>query len=325
MKKNKLYFNKDADLEIIKDKVVGIIGFGNQGRAQALNLIDSKVKVIVGIRKKSKSIKKLKKLKIKYDTIAQVVQKSDVLSLLVPDKNMTSIYNKEIHPYLRKGQTLLFSHGYNIHYKLIIPPKNINVVMVAPSGGGNIVRDTYKIGQGVPTLIAIHNDYSGDSLDIVKSYSKAIGGTRICAFMSTFKEETETDLYGEQVILTGGLPAYINKSLKVLLEPGYDPVVAWFVCYYELKTIVDLFHEEGFNFLYNSISDTAKYGGMKSGQYLIDDKIEYKMKKIITDIKSGKFADDLKNNDIPEYKNELSEVNNIKIKELFKTVFKQNK
>ena len=320
MNKDKLYFDKDADLNIIKSKKVGIIGYGNQGKAQALNLIDSGVNVTVGIRKNSKNKKLLKSYNIKYDTISNVAKNCDVISLLIPDKVIPVVFNKYILPYLTKGQTILFSHGYNIHYKTISVPDYVNIVMVAPSGGGKVVRDSFKDGRGVPTLIAVDNDFTGDSLDLIKSYSKAIGGTRVCAFLSTFKEETETDLFGEQALLTGGLPMMIEKSLKVLLDDGYSPVVAWFVCYYEIKMIVDLFHEKGFDYLYNAISDTARYGGLKSGKYLIDDEYENKLKNILKDVKNGEFIKDLKENvDTLKYKttidnkslNEISRIMNI--------------
>ena len=277
MKKKQLFFDEDASIKYLKNKKVGIIGYGNQGKAQALNLIDSNIDVLVGVRKKSPSILDIKKRKIKYDSISNVVKKTNVISMLVPDIKMPLIYKKYVKENLEEGDTLLFSHGYNIIYKGIVPPKNVNVIMVAPSGGGALVRDTYTSGSGVPTLLAIFQDYSGNSIDLVKSYSKAIGGMRICSFMSSFKEEVETDLFAEQVMLTGGIPKYIDKSLKVLLEAGYDPIVSWFVCYYELKTIVDLFHSRGIDFLYNAISDTARYGGLTKGDFLIDDNIESKI------------------------------------------------
>ena len=322
MNKDKLYFDKDADLNIIKTKKVGIIGYGNQGKAQALNLIDSGVDVTIGIRKSSKTINLLKASNIKYDDISNITKHCDVISLLIPDKTIPDVFNKYVFPYLREGQTILFSHGYNIHYKTIIVPDYVNVVMVAPGGGGKVVRDSFKDGGGVPTLIAIHRDFTGDSLNLIKSYSKGIGGTRICAFLSTFKEETETDLFGEQVVLTGGLPYYINKSIKVLIDSGYSPTVAWFVCYYELKTIVDLFHKNGFNFLYNAISDTARYGGLTRGNYLIDESLEIKMKKILNDIQDGSFHKEMSKSEKKKYISPFSKKDQETFNDLFETLFK---
>ena len=293
MKSSKLYFSKNCDLSIIQNKSVGIIGYGNQGRAQALNLIDSKIKVLIGLRESSNKIEELKNKKIPFEDIASVVKKSDVIVILVSDKIMENVYYEFIHNNLRKHQTLIFSHGYNIHYNLIKPPEYVNVAMIAPSGGGSVLRQKYKEGSGIPALIAVENDYTGCTLELIKSYGLAVGSSRVCLFTSTFKEETETDLFGEQVLLTGGIPYYINKSLKVLLEAGYSPQVAWFVCYYEIKTIIDLFHEKGLNYLYEAISETAKYGGITRGEFLIDQSIENKMKKILNDIQSGSFHKEL--------------------------------
>jgi len=320
-RKINLIFNKDCDSNLLRNKNIGIIGFGNQGSAQTLNLIDRNLNVKVGIRNNSKNINKLEKYNIKYDSIVNIVKWADIISILVPDKAIAQVYNKNVRKYLKPGKTLLFSHGFNIHYKLIIPPENINVIMVAPSGGGKVLRDEFIKGSGIPSLIAVHNDFSGDSLEIVKAYSRAIGSTRICSFISTFKEETETDLFGEQVLLTGGIPYIINKSLKVLLEDGYSPEVAWFVCYYEIKTIVDLFHKNGFDFLFNAISDTARYGGITRGKYLIDKDFENKIKKILNDIKNGNFVKELNNNKNEiKYNNELDDSYSGIFKDLLKTI-----
>ena len=195
---------------------------------------------------------------------------ANLISIMLPDKIAPKVFKNDILDNLDSGDTLLFSHGYNIHYKLIIPPTNVNVVMVAPSAGGNIVRSEYQKNYGVPALIAVYQDKSGDALDIAKSYAQAIGSSRVCVFMSTFKEETETDIFGEQAILTAGLPYLINSSYTTLVENGYNPTVAWFVCYYEIKTIVDLFHKTGFEEFYKLISDTARYGGITRGEKFID-------------------------------------------------------
>ena len=290
-----IILDKDVCTDILKSKKLAIIGYGNQGRAQALNLKDSSFDVCVGLRGNSNSISIVKDDDLINLSIEEAISSCDIISILIPDNSIAEAWKISILPYLKKGQTVLFSHGYNVHYKLIDIPEYINVIMVAPSGGGNLVRSEFKSGRGVPNLLAVYQDYTSQSDEIVKAYSKAIGGTRICAFYSTFSEETETDLFGEQAILTGGIPWLLNKSFKVLLEEGYDPVVSWFVCYYELKTIVDLFHHKGFDYLFDSISDTAKYGGLNKGKFLMDDDFELKLKKMIMDIKSGDFNKELSN------------------------------
>ncbi|MBI45791.1 MAG: ketol-acid reductoisomerase [Candidatus Marinimicrobia bacterium] len=295
MRKN-IISDKDTSLDYLKNKKISIIGYGNQGRAQALNLKDSGLSVSVGLRKNSKSISSVIKDGISVFEIPEAVRWADIICLLIPDTIAPDVYNSQIKPFLEDGKALLFSHGYNIHYKKIIVDNNIDVVMVAPSAGGAIVRKEYKKGYGVPTLLAIKNDYSGSAFDIIKSYSKAIGGTKVCAFVSTFKEETETDIFGEQAILTGGLPYLINSSYNTLIENGYDSTVAWFVCYYEIKTIVDLFHNKGFDEFYSLISDTARYGGISRGKKLIDKNFDLKLSSILEDIKSGKFNKELSKN-----------------------------
>ena len=321
---NKIIFNNDVKSNFLVEKKIGIIGYGNQGRAQSLNLKDSALEVMVGLRNDSKSIDKIKQDNISYDTIENAVCWADIVSVLVPDKLMPHVYYKYIQLHLKEGQTLLFSHGFNVHYNLIKVPSNINVIMVAPSGGGALVRNKYKEGSGVPSLLAVDQDFTGDSLLLVKSYSKAIGSTRVCSFISTFKEETETDLFGEQVLLTGGIPHIIDKSLKVLIDAGYSPVVAWFVCYYEIKTIIDLFHDKGIEYLYGAISDTAKYGGIKTGKYLMDDDMENKIKSVLKKIQSGEFSKELQNTDISEvnYKSEINSKDKEKINKIFESVFK---
>ncbi len=285
----KLYKNDDANLSIIKNKKVGIIGYGNQGEAQALNLLDSGINIKVGLRKNSKSKSSVLSRGLKTEKIMDLVLWADVLSLLVPDQIMGNLYKKEIHPYLKKEQTLLFSHGYNIHYGLIKPPEFIDIIMVAPSGPGKMVREKYKSGSGIPNLIAIHKDYSGKAFDLALSYSCAIGGTRVGAFKSTFKEETETDLFGEQVILCGGIPKLMQSAFNTLVEAGYQPIVSWFVCYYEVKMIVDLFYEKGFEYMNQAISETAEYGGYKVGNELINKRIKKKMMETLKKIKEGEF------------------------------------
>ena len=289
MKLPKIYKDKDVDLELIKDKCVAIIGYGNQGRAQALNLRDSGVDVRIGLRENSGRRKEAVAEGLICISIKEAVNYCDIISILIPDQVMGDVYKAEIDPYLQDGQTLLFSHGYNIHYKIIQPPKYVNVILSAPSGAGIELRKQYKNSGGIPGLIAVHQDYSGSSFNLVLSYSKAIGLTRLGVFKSTFREETETDLFGEQIILTGGIPKLIQSSYKVLLEFGYSPVTAWFVCYYELKSIVNLFHSKGFEFMNSAISDTAEYGGITRGSRIIDQHVEDEMRNVLKEIQSGEF------------------------------------
>ena len=323
---NTLFFDKDISLSIIKNKKIGIIGYGNQGRAQALNLKDSGLSIKVGVRNINSIEKNLLKSDIVYDSIENVSLWADIICMLVSDASIPGIFNTKIKSHLNENDTILFSHGFSITYNLIQPPENVDVIMVAPSGGGQMVRNEFKKNRGVPALLAIEQNYSGNALDTAKAYSKALGSARVCSFLSTFKEETETDLFGEQALLTGGLPLMIDKSLKVLLEEGYSPVVAWFVCYYEIKMIVDLFHEKGFDYLFNAISDTARYGGLKSGNYLIDDEYERKLKNILSDIKKGKFVKDLKHNvDTLKYKSSIDSKSSDEISKIMNVLFDKTK
>ena len=323
---NTLFFDRDISLSIIKNKKIGIIGYGNQGRAQALNLKDSGLSIKVGVRNINSIEKNLLKSDIVYDSIENVSLWADIICMLVSDASIPGIFNTKIKSHLNENDTILFSHGFSITYNLIQPPENVDVIMVAPSGGGQMVRNEFKKNRGVPALLAIEQNYSGNALDTAKAYSKALGSARVCSFLSTFKEETETDLFGEQALLTGGLPLMIDKSLKVLLEEGYSPVVAWFVCYYEIKMIVDLFHEKGFDYLYNAISDTARYGGLKSGNYLIDDEYERKLKNILSDIKKGKFVKDLKHNvDTLKYKSSIDSKSSDEISKIMNVLFDKTK
>ena len=294
MKFPKIYKDKDVFLDTIREMKVGIIGFGNQGRAQALNLRDSGIAATIGLREGSPSAasgtsSKQEAEGFQCQAIPDVVKNCDIISLLIPDQVMGEVYSENIAPHLTEGQSLLFSHGYNIHYKLIQPPDNVNVIMAAPSGAGTELRKRYLDGKGIPGLFAVHQDYSGNAEEMVLAYCKAIGLTKSGVVKSTFREETETDLFGEQMILTGGLPKLIQLSYKVLLEDGYSPAIAWLVCYYELKTIVDMFHSKGFEFMNNAISDTAEYGGITRGKRIINANVEAEMKKALKEIQSGEF------------------------------------
>tara|TARA_Y100001970_G_scaffold50986_1_gene64573 strand:+ start:4460 stop:5425 length:966 start_codon:yes stop_codon:yes gene_type:complete len=311
---NNIILDKDIVENSLIDKKIAIIGYGNQGRAQALNLKDSGLEVRIGLRKNSKSIEKVQADNIDWSDIESIVKWSNLICLMIPDKIAPEIFKNYIINHLEPGDTILLSHGYNIYYKLIIPPTDVNVIMVAPSGGGKVVRSEYQKGYGVPALIAVHQDYLGNSWNICKSYGKAIGSSRVCLFTSTFEEETETDIFGEQAILTGGLPFLINAAYNTLIKRGYSPTVAWFVCYYEIKTIVDLFHEKGFDEFYNMISDTARFGGLSRGRMLIDDSFRDKLDLIINDIKSGKFNDELNNH-----------VENSELYESFSSIEKETK
>jgi ketol-acid reductoisomerase len=288
----KIFFDNDITLDHVIGKTVGIIGYGNQARAQANNLKDSGCSVIVGLKPKSPSEEKVLKDGFELFQLDEVFAKADILSVLIPDNNIPKFLSDHTSN-IKKGQTLLFSHGYSIVYGDLKIPNNINVIMVAPSGGGKIVRNEFKKGFGVPALVAVEKDYSGEAFNIALSYAKAIGSSRAAVFLSTFKEETETDLFGEQVILTGSIPLIIIESYKVLLEEGYSPIVSWFVCFYELKTIVDLMFEKGLSAFYDMISNTARYGGVTRGAKLIDSDFKEKIRNILSDIKSGQFKEEL--------------------------------
>ena len=326
MKNSNLFFDSDISTEILDNKNIVIIGYGNQGRAQALNLRDSGFNVTVALRNDSPSISRVIEDGLKYGQIDKVICDADIVCLLVPDSEAPKVFNRYIKSHLKEGSALLFSHGYNIHYNLINYPNYVDIIMVAPSGGGAMVRKEYSNKSGVPALLAVEQNFTGSGLELVKAYGKAIGSSRICTFLSTFKEETETDLYGEQVLLTGGIPMMIEKSLKVLLEDGYSPVVAWFVCYYEVKMIVDLFHEKGIEYLYRAISDTARYGGLKVGDYLIDDEYEIKLKKVLSDIKTGEFKKDLeKNIDNKSYTSSINSKHVEEFSNIMNVLFEKNK
>ena len=325
MEMPKIYKDSDADISIIKSRKVGIVGFGNQGWAQALNLKESGVEVCIGLRDGSTTRKSIESDGLKCCTISETMEYCDLISLLIPDQVMGEVYKAKIDPFLKKGQTLLFAHGYNIHYEVIHPPKFINVVMAAPSGAGSELRKQYQTGKGIPGLFAIYQDYTGDSREVLLSYCKAIGLTRMGVFESTFKEETETDLFGEQIILTGGIPKLIQSAYKVLLEANYNPITAWFVCYYELKTIVDLFHSKGFEFMNQAISDTAEFGGITRGNRIINENVRNEMRLALEEIQSGKFHKEWMNeyeSGYPQLKNMREEEKQIPIEEISKQLLK---
>jgi ketol-acid reductoisomerase len=286
----KIYTEKDADLNTFKNKVCAVLGFGSQGHAHAMNLRDSGVKVIIGLYKGSKSIAVAKKAGFEVYETAEAVQKADVIMVGLPDTKQPAAYKKDILPNLTKGKTLLFSHGFSIHYKTIVPPKDVNIIMVAPKGPGHIVRRQYKEGKGVPALIAIHQNPGKDAKKIALAWAKGVGGTRAGVLETSFKEETETDLFGEQTVLCGGASALVQAGFETLVEAGYSPEMAYFECLHELKLIVDLMNEAGIAGMRFSISETAKWGDVHVGPKIIDSSVKKRMKAALKDIQNGKFA-----------------------------------
>lgn len=286
----KIYTDKDADLGVLKGKTIAVLGFGSQGHAHALNLKESGVKVIIGLYKGSKSIPVAEKLGFKVLPTAEAVQEADVIMVALPDTKQPAVYKKDIEPNLAKGKTLVFSHGFSIHYGTIVPPADVNVIMVAPKGPGHIVRRQYTEGKGVPSLIAIYQNPGKDAKKIALAWAKGIGGTRAGVLETTFKEETETDLFGEQTVLCGGASALVQAGFETLVEAGYSPEMAYFECLHELKLIVDLMNEAGVAGMRFSISETAKWGDVSVGPKIIDASVKKRMKAALKDIQTGKFA-----------------------------------
>ncbi len=285
-----IYYEKDADLRLIQSKTVAIIGYGSQGHAHALNLKDSGVKVIIGLRPDGNSFAKAKNAGFEVYSVKEAAEKADVIMILLPDEIHGDVYNNEIKPGLKAGKYLVFAHGFSIHFGQIIPPKEINVFMVAPKGPGHLVRHEFEKGGGVPDLIAVNNDYSGNTKNMALSYAAAIGGGKAGILESTFREEAETDLFGEQAVLCGGLSALMTAGFETLVEAGYQEESAYFECIHEMKLIVDLIYEGGISNMRYSISNTAQYGDLTRGPRIINEKVKCEMKKILEEIKSGKFA-----------------------------------
>ena len=286
----KIYSDKDADLNVLKGKTVAVIGFGSQGHAHALNLKESGVKVVIGLYPGSKSIAAAKKHGFEVLTTAEAVKKADIIFVAVPDISIASVYEKDIKPSLAKGKTLLFSHGFAIHFKTVKPPTDIDVIMVAPKGPGHLVRRQYQEGRGVPALIAVYQNPSKNAKKVALAWAKGIGGTRAGVIETSFKEETETDLFGEQAVLCGGASALVTAGYDTLVAAGYQPEMAYFECLHELKLIVDLMYEAGVSGMRFSISDTAKYGDVVTGPRIINKAVRAEMKKVLTEIQNGKFA-----------------------------------
>jgi ketol-acid reductoisomerase len=306
----KVYTDKDATLASIKNKTLAVIGYGSQGHAHALNLKESGLKVIIGLYPKSKSVKVAKDQGFEVYSTAEAVQKADVIMLAVPDMLQASVYTKDIAPNLTAGKTLLFTHGLCIHFGLIEVPKNVDVIMVAPKGPGHIVRSQYLEGKGVPALIAIHNDATGKAKKVALAWAKGIGGTRAGVIQTSFKEETETDLFGEQAVLCGGASELVRTGFEVLVEAGYQPEMAYFECLHELKLIVDLMVESGISGMRFSISETAKFGDITRGPRVITSQTKKAMQKILKEIQSGKFTREWVKeyqDGLPNYKRILAE------------------
>ncbi len=286
----KVFYDNDANLDLLKNKLVAVIGFGSQGHAHALNLKDSGVSVVVGLPGGSKSIEKASNAGLRTMSITDAARNADMIMMLVPDVPAAQVYIDHIKPQLKKGKMLMFAHGFNIHFKQIKPPKNVDVVMVAPKAPGHRVRGTYQDGGGTPCLVAIHQDATGNALALSLAYAKAIGGTRAGVIETTFKEETETDLFGEQVVLCGGTSHLVKAAFEVLIEAGYAPEMAYFECMHELKLIVDLMYQGGLNYMRYSVSDTAEWGDYVTGPRIITERTKNEMRKVLKEIQSGKFA-----------------------------------
>ena len=286
----RIYTDKDASLDPLREKSCAIIGFGSQGRAHALNLRDSGIRVLIGLPGRSKSRGRAKRDGFVVTTTDRAVRQADLIFLALPDTRMPAIYEAEIAPHLRAGQTLLFAHGFAIHYRTIIPPNDVDVVMVAPKGLGPMVRTQFVEGHGVPCAIAIQQDFSGRARPVALAYAKAIGGTRAGVIETTFREETEADLFAEQAVLCGGVSALVQAGFETLVEAGYQPEMAYFECLHELKFIVDLIHRAGLSGMRERISETAKWGDLSVGPTIIDESVKLRMKEALGKIQRGQFA-----------------------------------
>lgn len=288
----KVFYDADVDAQLIKNKRVAVIGYGSQGHAHANNLKDSGCEVIVGLPAGSKSWKKAEEAELEVMFTRDAVEMADVVMVLVPDELAPTVYRNEIEPALKAGKYLAFAHGFSIHFNKIVPPANVNVFMVAPKGPGHLVRSEFVKERGVPCLLAVHRDESGDTKEVALSYASAIGGGRAGVIETNFKEETETDLFGEQAVLCGGLTALIQAGFETLTEAGYSPEMAYFECLHEMKLIVDLLYEGGIGNMRYSVSNTAEYGDLTRGSRIVNEATKAEMKKILSEIQSGEFADE---------------------------------
>ncbi len=288
----RIFYQQDCDLEKLAGKTIAIIGYGSQGHAHALNLKDSGVDVIVGLYEGSKSWAKAEAQGLRVMTAEEAAKNADIIMILINDEKQAKLYNESIKPNLTEGKTLAFAHGFNIHFGCIVPPENVNVIMIAPKGPGHTVRSEYQAGKGVPCLIAVHQDATGDAWDLGLAYALGIGGARAGVLETTFRTETETDLFGEQAVLCGGVCALMQAGYETLTEAGYDPRNAYFECIHEMKLIVDLIYQSGFEGMRYSISNTAEYGDYVTGPKIITEDTKKAMKKILAEIQDGTFAKD---------------------------------
>jgi ketol-acid reductoisomerase len=286
----KVYYESDAGLDALQGKTVAVIGYGSQGHAHALNLRDSGIDVVVGLHEGSKSRAKAEAEGLRVASVAEAVRQSDVIMVLVPDHIQKRLYEEEIAPNLAPGKTLMFAHGFNIHFGAVAPPPGIDVSMIAPKSPGHRLRELFQEGVGVPALLAVHQDASGRATDTALAYARALGSLRAGVLGTTFKEETETDLFGEQAVLCGGVSNLIEAGFNTLVDAGYQPEIAYFECLHELKLIVDLIYEGGLEYMRYSVSDTAEFGDYYAGPQLIDESVKARMKKLLTDIQDGTFA-----------------------------------
>ena len=286
----KMYYENDADLSLIKDKAIGIMGYGSQGHAHALNLKDKGMNVAVGLYEGSKSRANAEAEGLKVGLVADVARDSDIIMVLIPDTSQGQVYRESIQPHLLPGKTLMFAHGFNIHYGTIVPPDTVDVSMVAPKAPGHRMREVFTKGSGVPGLLAIHQDASGHARETGLAYAKGIGCTRAGVLDTTFKEETETDLFGEQAVLCGGVTSLIKAAFETLVEAGYQPESAYFECMHELKLIVDLLYQGGMGYMRYSVSDTAEYGDYSRGPVIVDEHVKDNMKKVLAAVQDGSFA-----------------------------------
>ena len=286
----KLYYDENADLNVLKNKKIAVIGYGSQGHAHALNLKDSGIDVVVGLHAGSKSADKARNAGLQVVSNTEAAERADLIMLLIPDEKQKEAFENNIQPHLRPGKALLVAHGFSIHFKQVVPPKDVDVFMVAPKGPGHTVRREYLNDSGVPCLIAVHQNPSGQAQALALAYAKAIGGTRAGVIETTFREETETDLFGEQAVLCGGLTSLIQAGFETLVEAGYSPEMAYFECLHETKLIVDLIYEGGLSNMRYSVSNTAEFGDYTSGPRIIDSQVKENMRRVLASIRSGEFA-----------------------------------
>ncbi|AFK85590.1 MULTISPECIES: ketol-acid reductoisomerase [Thermoanaerobacterium] len=286
----RMYYDEDADLNLLKGKKIAIIGYGSQGHAHALNLKDSGLDVVVGLYEGSKSAERARQDGLTVLSVDDACEAADIIMILIPDEKQSKVYKENIEKHLKPGNALVFAHGFNIHFHQIVPPEYVDVFMVAPKGPGHLVRRVFTEGKGVPDLVAVHQNYTGKAFETALAYAKGIGGTRAGVLETTFKEETETDLFGEQAVLCGGVTELMKAGFETLVEAGYQPEIAYFECIHEMKLIVDLIYEGGFANMRYSISDTAEYGDYLTGKRIITEDTRNEMKQVLKEIQTGEFA-----------------------------------